>query len=242
VRVEVLARDVIWAQDGWRLGRLPDGRALESQLFKDRGSLRTLGWDVGVAQSQGDLIAQLEWLRTTRGLPLVVSSDNLSSCCGRLVEAYLAFYRVVHLLSLPHTPEHNGAAECHIHELRGVTGFRKGVVHADAWELMGRLVRAAIQAPRGLPKTGIPSRRGSRPPCSGQVRCDHRLAPAPDLPQPDVRHQGVAQAFSPHRVLHVATLVHVRLDRLGWARSADSVVWKIETRSSIVSVLWEFPR
>lgn len=145
VRVEVLARDVIWAQDGWHMGRLTDGRALESQLFKDRGSLRTVCWDVGLAQNQGDLIAQLEAQRLGRGLPLVIASDNLSSCCGRLVQTYLRHYQVIHLLSLPHTPQHNGAAECHIRELREVTGFRNGMLHGGVLEPASRLARAVGQ-------------------------------------------------------------------------------------------------
>lgn len=143
VRVEVLGRDVVWGQDGWHLGRLPDGRALESQFFMDRGSLRTVSFDVGLAQSQEDLIAQLEVQRLTRGLPLVVSSDNLSSCCGRKVQAYLAFHKVIHLLSLPHTPEHNGAAEHRVRELREVTGFRKGTVHGGVLEPTARLICSA---------------------------------------------------------------------------------------------------
>jgi transposase InsO family protein len=145
VSVEVLARDVIWVQDGWHMGRLMDGRALESQLFKDRGSLRTVCWDIGLAQSQEDLIAQLEAMRLSRGLPLVVSSDNLSSCCGRLVQAYLEYYEVIHLLSLPRTPQHNGAAECHIRELREVTGFRKGMLHGGVVEPASRLLCAVGQ-------------------------------------------------------------------------------------------------
>ena len=145
ISVEVLARDVIWAQDGWHMGRLPDGRALESQLFKDRGSLRTVCWDVGLAQDQGDLIAQLEAQRLGRGLPLVIASDNLSSCCGRLVQTYLEYHQVIHLLSLPRTPQHNGAAECHIRQLREVTGFRKGMLHEDVLEPASRLLCAVGQ-------------------------------------------------------------------------------------------------
>ena len=78
----------------------------------------------------------------TRGLPLVIASDNLSSCCGRLVEAYLEYDQVIHLKSLPHTPQHNGAAECHIRELREATGLRKGVLLDGVRQPMDRLLRA----------------------------------------------------------------------------------------------------
>lgn len=114
--VEVLAKNALWVQDSAQVARDYDGGKVESQLIKDRGPLVTVGITTGGPTRGTDVISLLEALRCTRGLPFVLSSDNGSAYVCEDVEGYLRLHEVIHLRSLPHTPEHNGSAEICVRE------------------------------------------------------------------------------------------------------------------------------
>jgi transposase InsO family protein len=142
VHVEVHARDVLSSQDGTHLGRC-QGRAVTAEVVKDVATMRTL--DVAVsprATSGADVIAMLEALEARGRLPLVWSTDNGSCYCSAEVETWLAEHRVVHLRSLPHTPQHNAWVErCH-GELKAEACLGKGVRLDSVLEAEGRLLAA----------------------------------------------------------------------------------------------------
>ena len=134
IRVEVLARDVIWGQDGAHVGRVLDEEArdgqddgIESQVLRDRGSLSVIGLRTGEAADHGDVIELLEQTAQQRlNYPLVYCRDNGSIYNHEEVLQHLADRQVIVLRSLPRTPEHNGATECSIGELKDVAELGKG--------------------------------------------------------------------------------------------------------------------
>lgn len=142
--VEVLARDAMWSMDGTHLGRLADGAPLEGQVVRETSTPRILAVEVGVPAVGADVVAILERVAAERGgPPLVLATDNGAAYTCADVETWLARRGVVHLLSLPHTPQHNAWVERTNGELKAETGLGRGVVagRADA-------VRAGVESAR----------------------------------------------------------------------------------------------
>ncbi len=145
VRVEVLGRDVMWGQDGTHLGRAPDGGvAIESQVIRDRGSLSIIGLHTGESANHRDVLELLEATALKReSYPLVYGRDNGSLYQHPAVLAHLAEHHVIVLRSLPRTPEHNGATECTMKELKGATQLGKGC-RLEVGAAQTRMVDAAL--------------------------------------------------------------------------------------------------
>lgn len=116
VSTEVLAREAIWTIDGTYLERRAVG-AIEAQVVKDRGSLACRVIRIGRAASSRDVIEALD---ARKALPLVLASDNGASYCSEETAKWLEERKVVHLRSLPRTPQHNGAAEIGIQEMKRI--------------------------------------------------------------------------------------------------------------------------
>lgn len=124
VSVKVKSKNIIWTQDGTHLGRLKK-KSIEAQVIKDRGSQKIIGISVGPSAVADMVIDELEKIKSDRGLPLVWSTDNGSIYLDRKVSAYLKKEKVIHLKSLPQTPEHNGAAEIGMREIKGGSNLGK---------------------------------------------------------------------------------------------------------------------
>src|SRR5262249_1815723 len=106
--VRVLARDVLWSLDAAQPCRTPARAAGKSSVLRESASRRNLGLTLGQTVTGSGVVSLLEAVRFERGgLPLVLASDNGSENVNEDVEAYLAKKRVVHLRSLPRTPQHN---------------------------------------------------------------------------------------------------------------------------------------
>lgn len=144
ISVEVLNKDVIWSQDGTHIGRL-NGKTIEAQVIKDRGSLKTIGVLVGQSATEDEVIMQLGELKKVRQLPLVWMTDNGSAYVGERLKAFLRQEQVVHLRSAPRVPQHNAAAEKNMCELKKASLLGKGVVLESINEGFERLAKAAEQ-------------------------------------------------------------------------------------------------
>jgi putative transposase len=141
--VEVGVRDVMWSMDGTHLARLPGGGAVEGQVVRETATPKILAVDVGAPADGQDVVRILERAEAARGaLPLVLVTDNGSIYTCREVEAWLAERGVVHLLSLPHTPQHNAWVERTNGELKAESGLGRGVVVNDAGDVVERIERA----------------------------------------------------------------------------------------------------
>lgn len=141
-RISVLVKDAIWTQDGTHIGRIKKV-GIESQVIKDRGSLKTIAVQTGTSAAGEDVLDVLRTLKETRGLPLVWMTDNGSSYCGQEIYNFLKEENVIHLKSLPHTPQHNGASEIGMRELKAFALLGKGVVLKSTYEGHAELVSAA---------------------------------------------------------------------------------------------------
>src|SRR5262249_25450693 len=135
--VRVLARDVLWSLDAAQPCRTPEGAAMKSSVLRESASRRNIGLTLGQTVTGSGVVSLLEAVRFERGgLPLVLASDNGSENVNEDVEAYLAKKRVVHLRSLPRTPQHNAWAERAIGELRQDSGLRADlrIEPGEAWQ------------------------------------------------------------------------------------------------------------
>lgn len=142
-RYEVICKNAVWTQDGTHLGRLnKNKKAVEGQVIKDRGTLRLIDLTIGEAANQDDVIEQLKNLNRERGLPLVFMTDNGSCYVGSKVEQYLKDQSVVHMRNLPRTPQHNGAAESCMRELKKHSMLGKGTIVESELECLVPLIEA----------------------------------------------------------------------------------------------------
>ena len=143
VRTEVLAKNVLWTQDATQLGRV-QGKAILAEVVKDRATLKNLEVRV-VKNTNGESVIEIfEALKSTRGLPLVWMTDNGSNYCSQTVEDYLQKERVIHLKSLPRTPQHNAAAERAVCELKQVSDLTSAGTISDPWTVEQQLKKANL--------------------------------------------------------------------------------------------------
>ena len=139
-RVEVLKKNAVWGQDATHLGRLKSRTSIEAQVLKDRASLKLIEAKAGLPFKGEDVVDQLKRIKESRGnLPLVWMTDNGSCYVTKEVAKFLREEKVIHLRSLPRTPQHNGATERAIKELKYVTSMGKGVALAGIKDCQERV-------------------------------------------------------------------------------------------------------
>lgn len=109
LKTDVLYRDVVWTQDATYL---PNKKYAE--VIKDRASLVIKDFHLTSSLKKEEAVNLLEG----RSLPLVYMSDNGSAYSSREMSVLLKKERVIHLKSLPRVPQHNGAAEVAVKELK----------------------------------------------------------------------------------------------------------------------------
>jgi transposase InsO family protein len=126
VSVTVLVRDAVWCLDATFLGRAEE-RSIWGEVVKDVATSGFLAVSIGPAASGKDVVALLERLRIERGgLPLVLITDNGPAYRSRELDVYLRAMGVVHLFSLPRTPQHNAVAERGMREIKETTPLGAG--------------------------------------------------------------------------------------------------------------------
>lgn len=120
-RTDVNGKNVMWSIDGAFMQR---GKRNKHQVIKDRGTKKLIARR-SYSSKSADVVGFLEDIRLKDGLPLVLSSDNGSAYKCKSLCSYLKRWQVVHLRSLPRTPQHNGAEERSIRELKEVAAIEK---------------------------------------------------------------------------------------------------------------------
>jgi len=139
LQVKIKSKNILWVQDGTHLGR-HNKKSIEAQVIKDRGSQKIIVASTGHCATGNEVIELLETAKKVRGLPLVWSTDNGAMYVDKKVEAYLQKEKVIHLKSLPQTPEHNGAAEIGMREIKKGSMLGKGRILDDITEAHSELV------------------------------------------------------------------------------------------------------
>ena len=131
VSTKVKTANVIWSQDGTHLGRNKK-RSVEAQVIKDRGSLKVLSVLTGLSADGKTIVGMMKQIKKVRSLPLVWMTDNGSCYVNKEVETFMKNEKVIHLRSLPHTPQHNGSAERMMCELKNSSMLgKKTIVNAN---------------------------------------------------------------------------------------------------------------
>lgn len=116
-RIKVLYPNVVWSQDATFLGEKSSKRYAE--IVKDRCSLRLVEAEASGSLSNFKTLEILD----RNVLPLVYMSDNGSAYTSKEVSNVLREKRVIHLKSLPRTPQNNGAAEVAVREVKRLYSF-----------------------------------------------------------------------------------------------------------------------
>lgn len=122
-RMKVNGKNVIWSMDG---AITKDDSKTENQVIKDRG---TRCW-VGIkscpkASRSSDVIQVLNESIAKKGYPLVLATDNGPAYTNKEVGRHLRKLKIIHLKSLPWTPQHNGSVEVGIKELREIMSSKE---------------------------------------------------------------------------------------------------------------------
>lgn len=143
VSLRVRARDALWSMDATHLGRDLVGQEVSAEVVREVCSTRSIGLSVGPPASGGEVAELLQRTATERGgAPLALLTDNGGSYRSAPVEAWCAANGVLHIFTLPHTPQHNAASEHGMHGLKRNAGLGKGAVVLDLAEARARLEAA----------------------------------------------------------------------------------------------------
>jgi len=138
--IEVLGKDVVWAQDAMHAGRV-GSKAVLAEVVKDRGSLENVAIAVGGAATGADVVEVLENQKREGRLPLVLATDNGPAYKSQEVARFCEKEKLVHLFSRPYVPQDNGSAERGIRELKEESGLGRGVVLRGVEEAVSRLIQ-----------------------------------------------------------------------------------------------------
>jgi len=140
VSVKVLARDTLWSMDATHLGRNQHGAAVQAEVLREVASTRTVGISVGPAATGEEVVRLLEQTaRERNGYPLVLMTDNGGAYQSEVLHGWCCEHGVLHLFSLPRTPQHNGPSENGMYGLKLGAYLGKGVIVLDNEEARARL-------------------------------------------------------------------------------------------------------
>ena len=136
-------RDAVWSMDATHLGRSVDGGDVQGEVVREVRSTRSIGLAVGKPATAGDVIGLLDQTALERGgNPLVLLTDNGSAYRSKQIEGWCEKHKVVHLYSLPRTPQHNAASEHGMRELKEDAELGKGAVVTDTEGVRDALVHS----------------------------------------------------------------------------------------------------
>lgn len=138
VSVKIKYRNIYWSQDGAEYDRK------NYQIVKDRGSLKVISVKCLNQENSQAVINQLQQIKKERGLPLVLGTDNGSVYTSYKTRKFLDKNKVIHLRSLPRTPQHNGAVECAIREIKEVADLNRCSLSEAANKLNKNRLRASF--------------------------------------------------------------------------------------------------
>src|SRR5262245_18760379 len=108
----------VWAIDFAQAPSVIDGRYPYVLAVRDLASGQMLLWRPVAAQTAAVVIAELRWLFTLHGAPLVLKTDNGSAFIDAGLGRELQLWGVGQLFSPPKRPEYNGSIEASIGSLK----------------------------------------------------------------------------------------------------------------------------
>ena len=117
IRLRPQYKDHVWTYD-FVHARTHDGRSLRMLTLVDEHTRECLAIDVARQLKSEDVLEQLTWLFTTRGVPKYLRSDNGSEFTCTAVRSWLAKVGVGTLFIEPGSPWENGYIESFNGKLR----------------------------------------------------------------------------------------------------------------------------
>lgn len=148
ITTKVNTREAIWSLDGTFLKKKRDGQA---QVIKDRGSLAYRGISESTKSRSEDVIELFTEVKAEYGLPLVCSTDNGSNYCSLEMSEYFKKEKIIHLRSLPRTPEQNGAIEISMRLLKSASALDRALgTESAAQTAIENLNKYKLHATKGL--------------------------------------------------------------------------------------------
>ena len=112
IQFEVIQSGTVMALDGAKM------QHQEALVLRDRGSNKIDAEIKPRALKSQDVLASLHRLRHVGRLPLILQSDNGAAFRSHTIQAFCRDEKIVTLVNLPRTPQHNGACEVAVRELR----------------------------------------------------------------------------------------------------------------------------
>lgn len=116
IGLDVKYKNVIWAQDTTMLN---DNREYV-EVIKDRCTQKLVCAETISSPTSLNVIKTFKKGQMRDDLPIVLMTDNGSGYKSKIMTEYLRENKVIHLKSLPRTPQHNGAIERSIREFKRV--------------------------------------------------------------------------------------------------------------------------
>jgi hypothetical protein len=129
--VDVLAQGAIDAQDSAHVGSCK-GKKVWAEVEKDPATTEGHAFGNGKAITAKAMIHHLEELKAQGKLPLVLATDNGPAYKEKTLQDWLDENQVIHLFSLPHTPQHNATAERCVGEGKRLSGLGTGMTLSTA--------------------------------------------------------------------------------------------------------------
>ena len=161
INVFIMMRMAVCVLDATHVGRDERGRAVEAEVLRDVATGQWLPFRVGQKAKGHAIVAMLKQLKRDTGtLPLVLQTDNGGAYTSEVVEEYLRKEGVVHLRSLPRTPQHNPVAERGIRTVKTRANVGKGYVVQSIDLVAALLERTRCELNRTLRQR---TRRGLTP-------------------------------------------------------------------------------
>ena len=108
-RVKVLFSGAVWTQDATFFKK-----RVYAEVIKDRCSLKVVSVNKENNLKKENVVRELK----KHELPLVYMTDNGSAYCSKEMSQFLKEKRVIHLKSLPRTPQNNGCCEIAVREVK----------------------------------------------------------------------------------------------------------------------------
>lgn len=128
--------------------------AIQAEVVRDAATTKLITVVVGLAAGGQEIIAMMERLKSEGALPLVYLSDNGPAYRCAELAAWFQAHQVVHLFSLPHTPQHNAGLERANRELKEDADLAGDLtleeVRTAMWESRLRLNRRPRPSRGGL--------------------------------------------------------------------------------------------
>lgn len=197
--IEMRAKDVIWAQDSTELERIEDA-VVTTEVVREVATTATGGVNPNLGASNAEAaVAAFDAMSKSLGgrRPLIAATDRGAQYKSKTFNDMLRTHQVVHLLNVPHTPQHNAFAERAVRELKQ----ESGLVPWETCEFLRPIQGWKRRTKVALRRLHARHRSGSRQGMNS-TELDKHLRRADDLVDRSVFYAAAQEALAAARQAH----------------------------------------